>query len=215
MVSRHMAYQEVANTLGISVDRVQHLISEGKLHSIKSRDIGKKGATKYISSDEVAAYKQRKHAEKSLLPIEQQVSANDSPNFTTNPSLNWYMSNVLPLAQQAINGNESMVREVATNARIVAIETARDQMMAYTKQALIDMGTDETTAEKAVNQAGNAYFGMSKEGYDMTPQGIDTDEVARRFSPGNIQIQQATKDMFEGFRRAQYEHENAIPVDAQ
>lgn len=60
IAEKYFTYEEAAEELCLSVDRVKHLISEDKLHSVRSRQAGHSGTTKYIRSKEIEAYKQRK-----------------------------------------------------------------------------------------------------------------------------------------------------------
>jgi len=208
IASQYMTYEEVARELDLSIDRVSHLVGEGKLHSTKSKQIGRKGATKYISSKEVETYKQRKLTGSIVSASNGHVPA------TSNAGLDWYTTKILPLAHQAIAANEQasaknkeIVQIVADNARAIAIEASREHLLVEVRQQLIDAGISPELATIAAGRGGNAAV-------DMFRDDLDIETALSKFLPG-VDERKAAINMFAEMEKADYERQRAVLAEPQ
>lgn len=191
VAGQYLTYREAGTELGLSADRVKHLVSEGSLHSVKSKEVGRKGVTKYISDKELEAYKQRKLTRPVVSVSNEQTTVSAS-----NTSFGEYTEKVSPVVMQAIEANrqvaaqiaeknEQIVQSFATEARVAFVESSRGRLLAWAQQWLIDRGVPEDIAKDAANKGGNmaldvAHGDISTEAAlgDLT-KGIDAEDAAR------------------------------------
>ncbi len=200
MNTTYLTYPEVAQELSLSLSRVMMLVSEGKLHSVKSRAIGRKGSTKYISREDLDRYKQRK-----VNGITRHVAAVQP----TVPNSQAQSTELIQVVHGKFMEFFDAAMRAVTAVAITGIQDYRDVIKTLLAHPALHLSSEEqaTAGQELAQRLSEGLQEVERHGY--TPEAMA--EVATRQISGSNALRQKLGDVFSSIQNEATQQ----PVDAQ